>query len=135
MKIVVLLIILTLSLLYSATIDVTPISKKIDLLKNRKKSPATLNYNVYDPFSTAKPLLATKEKKPVVITKRPIIVQTILNKKALIDGRWYGVGSKVHAATITAIKENSITIHSGEKYSVIALKSRKNIIKTKERSR
>ncbi len=130
-----LLIILTLSLLHSATIDVTPISKKIDLLKNRKKSPATLNYNVYDPFSTAKPLLATKEKKPVVITKRPIIVQTILNKKALIDGRWYGVGSKVHGATITDIKTNSISVRNGKKHSVITLHSRKNIIQTKERSR
>jgi hypothetical protein len=121
--------------LYSSTIDVTPISKKIDALKNYKKSSATLDYNVYDPFSSAKPLLATKEKKLVTTVKHSIVIQTILNNKVFIDGKWFGVGSRIHGSTITAINANSISIIREGKYSIIALKSRKNIIQTKERSR
>jgi hypothetical protein len=126
---------LTFMTLYSNTIDVTSISKKIDDLKNNKKSSATLDYRVYDPFYTAKPLLATKERKPTNTAKRPIVLQTILNHKVLIDGRWYGVGDHVHGARITAIKENTITLLSSGKHVVISLRTRKNIIKTKERSR
>ncbi|MEA2111479.1 MAG: hypothetical protein U9P71_05470 [Campylobacterota bacterium] len=134
MKIVQILLLCS-TFIFSDTVDVNPIVKKIDAIKESKKSPTTLDYNIYDPFAKAKPLLAKKEQKPVVKTARPIRVQTILNGKALIDGKWHGVGSSVHDATIKTVANNHIVIIRDSKLITITIKSKKNIIKTKERSR
>jgi hypothetical protein len=104
------------------------------MLKESRNIPAAIDYKVYDPFLKAKPLLAQKEEKPAVTTQRILFVQTILNNKALIEGRWFGVGDHIDDATITAIHNNHIIISKGNKKLTIFLKAKKSIITTKDRS-
>ena len=129
------LILLSAITVSAETLDVSHISNKIDTVQQTKKTSPTLDYNVFDPFAKAKPLLAKKGTKPVVNTSRPIIVQTILNNHALIDGRWVDVGGHVHGATIKAINQNNIIVSKDQKQITIPLRRKKSIIKTKERSR
>ncbi len=134
MKIALILLLLH-SIIFSDTIDVKPIVKKIDYVKKNKKTSSTLDYTVFDPFAKAKPLLAKKEQKPVIKIAHPIIVQTILNSKALIDGKWIGVGQHIHGAKIKTVATDHIAVIRDNKLITITQKSKKNIIKTKERSR
>ena len=114
-------------------VDITSISEKIDALKQSKSTSPVLNYTLYDPFATAKPLLAAKQKPPLIKKRiRPIIVQTILNHRALIDGKWLRVGSSIYGGTISAIEQQHIVVTRGGKTITVPLKTGKRIIKTKE---
>jgi len=116
-------------------VDIAPIIAKIDALKHEKKTSPTLSYRLYDPFAKAKPLLATKQQPPLRKKSiRPIIVQTILNRRALIDGKWFGVGSRIHGHTITAVKAHHIVVATGTTTRTIPIKTGKRIIMTKEQN-
>ncbi len=134
MKIFYLFLLITLPL-WTKDVDITPIVKKIDALRAQKKTSPTLNYALFDPFAKAKPLLATKEQPPLMKKSiRPIVVQTILNRRALIDGKWLGVGKRIHGHTITAIKQHDIVVSNGTTTRTIPIKTGKRLIITKEQN-
>ncbi len=120
----------------AADLDVTPIVSKIETLKQNKKTSPVVDYNVFDPFAKAKPLLAQQKQHPITKKRvRPIVVQTILNRRALIDGKWYSKGDRIEGSTIIALKQHHIVVAKGDKTVTIPLKTGKRIITTKEPSR
>lgn len=134
MRLIILLLIS--SALFSNGVDVKKIAKKIGLLKNHIRISKEIDYKVYDPFAKAKPILLKKITKDTKVVKRkrkrPIIIQTILNKKAFINNRWFGVGDRVFGYLIKSIKRDAIFILKNHKWVKISMKKRKNIVTVKE---
>ena len=128
------IIILVLPLaLFGYGVDVNKISKQIDRLKSSKRVSASLDYDVYDPFATAKPLLKQKQIKHRKHHKKVIRFQTILNDMVLIKNRWYRVGDKVYGYKITKIGRDSILISKKGKIRRISGAKKKEFIQvTKE---
>jgi len=130
-------ILITPIFIFANDIKINNIAPKINTLKNSVKISETIDYDVYDPFLTAKPLLI-KEKKVIkkkikqVIKQNPIIIQTILNNKVLIHNKWYGAGDKVHGIRIKSIRKDAIIVIKNNRWTKINLRKNRNIITTKE---
>jgi hypothetical protein len=107
------------SSLFCATFDIGYISKKIDAIENRPQISASIDYKVYDPFATAKPILKIKKTPKAVKKFKPIIIQTILNRKVLVGNRWYRRGESINGKLIKAINPNSILVSDGKKQILI----------------
>jgi len=119
------------SLAFSSS-DVHEIAKKIDALGLDDTLNEKVNYKVYDPFKRAKPLLAKKEKKIEIIKRKSIKVETILNERAWIDGKWLKKGSIINGYHITAINKNAIMLRHNKKEILIPLSQGKNFLRVKE---
>jgi len=131
------LIIITPILLMADHIEINKIAPKIKTFKNSEKISDTIDYDVYDPFATAKPIVIVKKKvlkKRIkhIIKQNPIIIQTILNSKALINNRWYGAGDKIQGKKIKSVRKDAIIVIDNNKWVKITLKRNKSIIEIKE---
>lgn len=115
----------------ASSVDVGLIVKKIEKLKSVNSMSEKLTYKVYDPFSHAKPILKSKIYR-VPQTQKSIRLQTILNNKVLIDGKWYRVGNSVQGALIKAINRDNIIILRNGKRVKVSFEQRKAIIKLKQ---
>ena len=127
-----LLIIALFSLSLFSSNDVHEIAKKIDALGADDTLNEKVNYKVYDPFKRAKPLLAKKEKKTEMIKPKPIKVETILNERAWINGKWLKKGALVNGYKITAINKNAIVLRHNKKEIFIPLSQGRNFLRVKE---
>ncbi|MEA3522030.1 MAG: hypothetical protein U9R50_03570 [Campylobacterota bacterium] len=116
-----------------AEVNVHEIAKKIDALNADKSLKVKVAYRVYDPFKRAKPLLAQKEKKRVIIQKRkPIKVETIFNNRAWVNGKWLQKGDTIHNAKVIAIRKDAIIILDDKKQVRVPLHQGKNLLMSKE---
>ena len=121
------------SVLFASTLNIQSIVTKIKALQSNTKISSQLDYNVYDPFATAKPILIQKMKNRIKIQKKSsILIQTILNKKVLVGGKWLKVGDKVQGATIKTINKDNIVIFKDNKWTKVSFKRKKDIIKIKK---
>jgi len=79
-------------------------------------------------------------KKSVVITKTtstPVIkkvhkglfLEAILNKSALINGKWYKVGDEVYGYKILSIEAKSVELKKNKKRKILTTKSKKTNLK------
>ncbi len=123
--------------IFGNDLEINKIAPKINTLKNSVKLSENVDYDVYDPFAPAKPLVI-KEKKVIkrvikhTIKQNPIIIQTILNNKVLINNRWYSAGDIIDGKRIKDVRKDAIIIIDNNKWVKINLKRNKNIIKIKE---
>lgn len=116
-------------ILIASDVDVKELAQKIEILKNEERVSQNLDYRVYDPFSQAKPILKSKNfRVPKTTKKREIVLQTILNKRALIGGKWYSVGDRVQGELIESIQRDYIVIIRNNKRVKISFKQRKDIL-------
>ncbi len=119
-------------ILSAKNIEINDISEKIAKINSSVKKNQKLDYKVYDPFATAKPIL--KIKKIVKKSKiyHPITVEAILNNKAFIENKWYSVKDKIRGFKIISIKKDGIMIVKNNKKSLIKLRGVGNMIQIKE---
>ena len=133
-KTVIFLISFSLSLF---AIDIADIIDSIDRMNTSAKIPKKVQYHVYDPFSGAKPMVDSKnntlEKTSIVI--EPVILQTILNNRAFIDGKWYNKGDKVREFELVAINSDSVVLMKNSKKTILRLKIIENILEMKEQEK
>ncbi len=115
----------------SGSIDIAKLSKKIDDIDAMSRLSLRMDYDIYDPFAKAKPLINRSSKKRIVYSKA-IKIQTILNDRVLINNKWFSVGDKVFNAKIKNIRKKSITILKNRKLIRLHLRRIKDIIKTEE---
>ena len=115
---------------FSDTIDVDKVVKNIANIKKSIHISATLDYNVYDPFATAKPIIIQKKKDIIkkLPVSRSVTIQTILNKKVLINNRWFSVGDRVDGGLIKSIHKDYIIIIKNKKWIKVATKRKKKLI-------
>jgi len=130
-KIITFLMICSLSLL---AIDITSIIETIDKMNTSTKISKKIEYDLYDPFASAKPILNKKEntldKTGGILS--PIILQTILNNRAFIDGKWYNEGDKVREYNIETINSDSVVLRKKMKKTTLKLKMIESILRMKE---
>jgi len=123
------------SSIVSAT-DIEDIIKSIQKINSDKaiKIPKSIKYDIYDPFSSAKPILNAENKQQKKQTNElsPIILQTTLNHRAFIDGKWYNKGEIVRGYKIQKISKDSVVLVKHSKIKVISIYSVKNILEMKE---
>lgn len=119
--------------IYLMAVDVDRISSKIESMKSSHRVPSALTYDVYDPFTQAKPIVKEKKSKKVHLIKkrrksRHIVIQTILNDMILVNNRWYKEGDRVMGMRVRRIYQNSALIGN----QTVKVSRRKSILKTKE---
>ncbi len=122
---------MSVSVLLAAS-DVQMIAQKIDALATQNRLDEHVPYRVYDPFNRAKPLLAKVNEKPQIKRLEPIRVETILNGRALVDGKWVSKGDTVHEAKVLAIRENAMIIRYENREVMIPLHRGYDKLKTRE---
>lgn len=125
-----LLLLLIPILSFANTIDVDKVVKNIANIKKSIQISAILDYNVYDPFATAKPIIIQKKRDLIkrLPVSRSIKIQTILNKKVLINNRWFSAGDKVDGSVIKSIHKNHIIIIKDKKWMKVTTKRKKKLI-------
>jgi len=131
MKIITYLMILTLSL---SAIDITDIIESIEKMNTSAKIPKTIEYDLYDPFSGTNPIL-NDEKNKIKKTNNiveAITLQTILNNRAFIDGKWYNEGDKVREFKIETINSDSVVLVQNSKKTTLRFKMIESILEMKE---
>lgn len=122
------------TLLFAEEFDVSKVVEQVKSIKNLSKLSPNLDYRVYDPFATAKPIL--KEKKHKVwykTTNKSIKIETILNDKVFIEKKWYATGDFIRGYKIKNIAKGNILLYKNGVYKKIYLKSSKNIVKIEEK--
>ena len=75
----------------------------------------------YDPFKKAKILLKRTTPKKRYFRQSSLKVTAIFNKKAYINGKFYGVNSIVNGYKIIRIQEHYIQVQKHRKISTIPL--------------
>lgn len=116
--------------IYADDIDVNLIAQKIDKILKSDKISSKLSYDVYDPFSNAKPIMMQEE---ITNTKtiQPMKLQTVLNSRAFIDGNWYDAKDKIKGYVIKSIDLNSVTLVKNGKNLVLKLEETEDIVTMK----
>lgn len=121
------LVLLGLNFAYAQDINIEELAKRIDNLESSTKLSKNLDYKVYDPFATAKPIL----KQSQIIKKKyhqKILLQTILNDKVFIQNRWYTKGDAIQGYKIKQIFKNSVLLCKNNKCKKTYQKTSKNLL-------
>lgn len=115
-----------------SAIEITNIIQTMDKLNSSDKISSSLDYDVYDPFATAKPILKTKNiEVKELSTSTPIVIQTILNDRVFISGEWYNAGDKIRDFKIKDIKSDRIELVKNRTIKVITIDAIESILKMK----
>jgi len=108
-------------------IEVSDRINNISILKD-KNTNNKIN-KTYDPFKIAKPIIKTGNALTTSYKSDQINLQTILNKRAFINSRWYNTGDKIQGYKIDFISKNSVVLSKGLSKKIIKIKHSKSIIK------
>ena len=79
------------------------------------------NYDIYDPFQKAMPVI--KKAKRVKIKPIPTKpkVKAIINNSAYIDGKWREVGDNIRGYKLVKINSTSVVLELGDKNITIPI--------------
>ncbi len=126
MRILFMALILGINFLYSSTDEI----KKIDYLIHYN-SKHNLKAVKYDPFFKAQKVI----KKAIVKKKQSynFFLSSILNNKAFIGSKWYGVGDKINNFKIIAIEKDAILAKKNRKIIKIGFYKSKKLLRVKEK--
>ena len=69
--------------------------------------------------------VTTPSKSVVPPSEKKFVLDAIINKSALIDGKWYKINDKIDEYTISNINTTSVTLSKKGKQMVIATSSNK----------
>ncbi len=87
-----------------------------------EKQKVKLNKNtVYKTHIPSKPTIQKVHKG--------LFLEAILNKSALINGKWYKVGDKIYGYTVVNINAKSVELVKNKKKKILTTKSKKTNLK------
>jgi hypothetical protein len=115
-----------------ATMDVHVIAEKIDAFAADQSLSEHLEYKVYDPFKRAKPLLAQKQKVAMKPHHKMFKVETILNNRAWVNGKWVQKGSIINGSKVVAVHKDAIIVRDDDREILIPVSRGKNLLRVKE---
>ncbi|MCX6052117.1 MAG: hypothetical protein NTZ60_06340 [Campylobacterales bacterium] len=131
------LIVLFLLSLNSNSDEVKWVDEQIEAIKPPREGIAeTKVSSILDPFiflkekksetnSSIASEVTTPSKSVVPPSEKKFVLDAIINKSALIDGKWYRINDKIDEYTISDINATSVTLSKKGKQIVIATSSKK----------
>lgn len=138
MKKLLILITLTIMIAKADSIMIEKINHTLEQIRYESNQKPKTNLNIkYDPFYHDKKTITTKTKKsitskPVKIEKKSLVLSMILNKKAFINGVWYGENQKVAQYMLYKVNQDSVVLKRKNKIIVLKLKTNTNLLVKKE---
>ncbi|MEA3521366.1 MAG: hypothetical protein U9R50_00160 [Campylobacterota bacterium] len=124
----------------NATSDLKWVDKQVDAIKpSRSGIDTSYINNLQSPIRLAKPK-ETKTKdldSPVVTTSKtarklhlkPLILETIINKSAYINGKWYTINDRVRGKKITLIDKDYVVLEVKKKKTRLFVNRKNDKIK------
>ena len=130
---------LVLFYVHAYAMEVENIAKKIKEIEVSSSTYDKIDYEMYDPFVIAKPLMKKSNIKEQEATlpfevEVQTTLQAILNERAFINNHWYSVGDKVVGYRVKFIDKYFVTLEKNSMDKTITLEDSKMIIKTKEQN-
>lgn len=138
-----------LSLLFTISLcsdELQWVDKQIEAIKPPREGVSDANISLLkDPFlfangsfsdSSAKPALKsskTSKHKSSRIKYRRYVLKTIINKSAMINGKWYKINDKVGIYTLSEVNRNSVTLSYKNRKLVLSTVSKNKNLKFKDK--
>jgi len=85
----------------------------------------------YNPFVSEETMVAlgTQTQNPEDKTLRLL---SVMNQKAFISGKWYGVGDRIENGKVSSIKPSGVEIIQGGKKRMLQFESAKSVLHVKD---
>ena len=116
--------------------DMKDITKKIEDIEVSDNTYDKINYEIYDPFAVAKPIMKKNGVQKRTVVSIPYIrLQTVLNARVFMNNSWYDVGDKIQGYKVKSIHKNFVVLAQKSVLKIIKIdktQDSKMIIKTKE---
>lgn len=120
------------------------VDKQIEAIKPPREGVSDANISLLkDPFgfenpeSSNKPKSATKGSKSSKYKSsnryRKYILKTIINKSAMINGKWYKIGDKIGLYTLSEVNRTSVTLTYKNKKLILSTVSKNKNLKFKNK--
>ncbi len=134
------ILVLTATMLCANETNIMDISRSLDMIKEASHIQETISKIDYDPFySTPKKKVKPVENKTITKktskaapkSKLGLELSMILNKNALISGKWYKENSKVADYVLTKVNSNSVILRKKHKSIKLKLYTKSELLKIK----
>ncbi len=80
----------------------------------------------YDPFHSAQKIIKAHKSAPVFYpVARPLRLYAIMNKKAFINNKFYGIGAIIEGFKIVAILDDRVVLQRGKEKKILFLAKKK----------
>ena len=74
---------------------------------------------------------SSKAQALKIAPKPPLVLNLIINSKALISGKWYQIGDSVNDYSVKSIETTSVTLANAKSVKILSIKSGSSNIKIK----
>lgn len=99
--------------------------------KNSNKD-VVIDYNPFINENAMKALMNESNTTSSNETKKEMKLVSIINQKAFIGGKWYGVGEMIEGKKIIKINADTVEIKQGSKSTILAFEASKDLLKIKD---
>lgn len=111
--------------------DVDSKLNELIVYKNSNKD-IVLDYNPFVNESTMKTLMKDSVPASNSEIKKEMALISIMNQKAFIGGKWYGIGEMIDGKKIIKININTVELKQGSQITILAFETSKNLLKIKD---
>ena len=99
--------------------------------KNSNKD-VVIDYNPFINENAIKALMNESNATSSNETKKEMKLVSIINQKAFIGGKWYGVGEMIEGKKIIKINSDTVEMKEGSKSTILAFEASKDLLKIKD---
>jgi len=99
--------------------------------KNSNKD-VVIDYNPFINENAMKALMNESNTTSSSETKKEMKLVSIINQKAFISGKWYGVGEMIEGKKIIKINADTVEIKQGSKSTILAFEASKDLLRIKD---
>lgn len=121
-------------LLIGTTLLAQDLDSKLNELivyKNPNKD-VIIDYNPFVSENTMKTLINDNNTTSGNGVKKEMKLISIINQKAFIGGKWYGVGEMIEGKKIIKINADTVEMKQGPKRTILAFEASKDLLKIKD---
>ena len=99
--------------------------------KNSSKD-LVIDYNPFINENAMKALMNESNTTSSSETKKEMKLVSIINQKAFIGGKWYGVGEMIEGKKIIKINADTVEMKQGSKSTILAFEASRDLLKIKD---
>jgi len=108
------------------------VETKLEALKAFQASPKDVLLD-YNPFMSEWMMESMKKGEPSTHAEvKELTLLSVLNQKAFISGKWYGIGDSIDDGKIVAIAHDTVRIKKGNTIKTLSLETSKRLLHVKD---